>query len=269
VRLIFALLVVVVACGGGAAAPSVAPSSAAASPSASPSSAASPTPVAGSDPTALGVTRATLATQGFAARQHAQPFLGVWQAQSLAPGGSFVHPQTIPALGFVAEGTVRWTTPSGVIDVKAGEGAALPQLPVTETNPGTAASFWYAFAIAETGLESSTLATMRRLAVGGRLPLPQPDGSYTIRLDLITLDGGGRTASQSHGGAEMIFVLDGQVEIRRAGDTHDFRGPKEGTGVAPGAAVQVLNRVSTPARILEFFYTPDALTFETTLTTSP
>ncbi|MDP9274710.1 MAG: cupin domain-containing protein [Chloroflexota bacterium] len=215
------------------------------------------------------MTRATLATEGFAARQHAQPFLGVWQTSSLAPGGSFVHPQTIPAIGYVAEGAVRWTTPSGVIDLKAGEGPGLPQLPVTETNLGTTASVWYAFAIAETGLESTTLATMRRLAVGPRLPLPQPDGSYTIRLDLITLEGGGRTASESHGGAEMIFVLDGQIEIRRAGDSHDFRGPKEGTGVAPGAAVQVLNRTSTPARVLEFFYTPDALTFETMLTTSP
>jgi glyoxylate utilization-related uncharacterized protein len=101
------------------------------------------------------------------------------------------------------------------------------------------------------------------------LPLPQPDGSYTIRLDVITLEGGGRTASQSHSGAELIFVLDGQIEVRTSNDTHDFRGPKQGTGVAPGAAVQVLNRTSTPARVLEFFYTPDALTFETTLTTSP
>ena len=187
----------------------------------------------------------------------------------MAAGGSFVHPQTIPALGYVADGAVRWTTPSGVIDVKAGEGAALPQLPVTETNPGTTATLWYAFAVAETGLESATLATMRRLAVGSRLPLPQPDGSYTIRLDLITLEGGGRSASQSHGGAVLIFVLDGQIEIRKAGDSHDFRGPKEGTGVAPGAAVQVINRTSTPAQLLEFFYTPDALTFETTLATSP
>ena len=266
---LLAIIVAAVACTGGATTSSPTPSLAAVSPSASPSSPPSPTPVAVSDPTAKGVTRATLATEGFAARQHAQPFLGVWQTPGLAPGGSFVHPQTIPAVGYVAEGTVRWTTPSGVIDLKAGEGAGLPQLPVTETNPGSTTSLWYAFAIAETGLESATLATMRRVAVGGRLPLPQPDGSYTIRLDLITLEGGGRTASQTHGGAEMIFVLDGQVEIRRAGDSHDFRGPKEGTGVAPGAAVQVLNRTSTPARVLEFFYTPDALTFETTLSTSP
>jgi len=215
------------------------------------------------------VTRKTLATEGFAARQHAQPFLGVWEARSLAPGGSFVHPQTIPAIGYVAEGTVRWTTPTGSIDIKAGEGAGLPQLPVTETNPGTSATLWYAFAIAETGLESETLATMRRLVAGSRLPLPQPDGSYTIRLDSITLEGGGRTASQSHGGAELIFVLDGQVEVRTANGGHDFREPKQGTGVAPGAAVQVLNRTSTPAHVLEFFYTPDALTFETTLTTPP
>jgi hypothetical protein len=33
--------------------------------------------------------------------------------------------------------------------------------------------------------------------------------------------------------------------------------------------VQVLNRTSTPAHALEFFYTPDALAFETTLTTPP
>ena len=180
-----------------------------------------------------------------------------------------MHPQTIPAVGYVAEGTVRWTTPRGFIDIRTGEGAGLPQLPITETNPGTTASLWYAFAIAETGIESATLSTMRRLAVGGRLPLPQPDGSYTIRLDLVTLAGGGRTAAQSHGGAALIFVLDGQVEIRTANGGHDFRGPKEGSGVAPDVAMQVLDRTSAPARVLEFFYTPDALTFETALTTSP
>ncbi len=152
---------------------------------------------------------------------------------------------------------------------ECGEGAGLPQLPITETSPGTTPTLWYAFAIAETGSESATLATMRRLAVGGRLPLPQPEGSYTIRLDLVTLEVGGRTASQSHGGAMLIFVLDGQVEIRTANGGHDFRGPKEGSGLAPGGAVQVVNRTSAPARVLEFFYTPDALTFETTLTTSP
>jgi quercetin dioxygenase-like cupin family protein len=175
----------------------------------------------------------------------------------------------MPAVGYVAEGTVRWTTSSGSIDIKAGEGAGTPQLPITETNPGTTANLWYAFAVSETGLESGTLGLMNRLAAGGRLPLPQPDGSYTLRLDLISLDGGGRTASQSHGGAELIFVLDGQIEVRTANDSHEYRGSKQGTGVAPGAAVQVLNRTSTPARVLEFFYTPDALTFETTLTTSP
>ena len=39
--------------------------------------------------------------------------------------------------------------------------------------------------------------------------------------------------------------------------------------MAPGGAVQVLNRTSAPARVLEFFYTPDAFTSETTLTTPP
>ena len=205
-----AVIVAAVACNSAALAPPSTSPSATSSPTASPSAAPSPTPVPGSDPTAQGISRKTLATEGFASRQHAQPFLGVWAARSLPPGGSFEHPQTIPALGYVAEGTVRWTTPSGVIDIKAGEGAGLPQLPVTETNPGSVATLWYAFAIAETGLESATLATMRRLAVGPRLPLPQPEGSYTIRLDLITLEGGGRTASQSHGGAALIFVLDGR-----------------------------------------------------------
>ena len=78
----------------------------------------------------------------------------MWEARSLAPGGSFVHPQTIPAIGYVAEGTVRWTTLTGSIDINAGEGAGLPQLPVTETNPGTTANLWCAFAVSETGLES-------------------------------------------------------------------------------------------------------------------
>ena len=266
---VLAIFVAAVACNGAATATPSTSASAVPSPTTSPSAAPLPTPVPGSDPTAQGMSRKTLATEGFASRQHAQPFLGAWAARSLPPGGSFEHPQTIPALGYVAEGTVRWTTATGVVDIKAGEGASLPQLPVTETNPGSVATLWYAFAIAETGLESTTLATMRRLAVGPRLPLPQPEGSYTIRLDLITLEGGGRTASQTHGGAALVFVLDGQVEIRTANGGHDFRGPKEGSGVAPGAAVQVLNRTSTPAHVLEFFYTPDALTFETTLTTPP
>jgi hypothetical protein len=267
---LLAVIVAAVACSGGTTTPSPTAVSAAASPTASPPPPASPTPVAGSDPTARGVTRATLATQGFAFRQHLQPYLGVWEARSLAPGGTFAHPQIMPALGYVAEGTVRWTTASGSIDIKAGEAAGTPHvLPITETNPGTTAAIWYAFGVAEFGLEAETPAPMRRLATGSRLPVPQPDGSYTLRLDSITLDGSGRTASQSHAGAELILVLDGQVEIRTMNGSHDFRGPKEGLGIAPGGAVQVLNRTLTPARILEFFYTPDALTFETTLATAP
>ena len=266
---LFAIIVVAVACNGGTTTPAPTPTSAAASPTASPSAAASPTAVPGSDPTALGMTKATLTTQGFAFRQHAQPFLGVWEARSLPPGASFSHPQIMPALGYVAEGALRWTTPNGSIDLKTGEAAGTPHvLPITETNPGATATLWYAFGVAETGLESETLATMRRLATGNRLPLPQPDGPYTLRLDSIALEGGGRTASRSHGGAAMIFVLEGQVEVRTSG-AHNFRGPKEGLGIPPGGAVQVLNRTPTPARILEFFYTPDALSFETTLTTPP
>ena len=49
---------------------------------------------------------------------------------------------------------MRWTTLTGSIDINAGEGAGLPQLPVTETNPGTTANLWCAFAVSETGLES-------------------------------------------------------------------------------------------------------------------
>ena len=68
----------------------------------------------------------------------------------------------------------------------------------------------------------------------------------------------------THGGASALVVLDGDVEVRQPG-VHDYLIAGTGVTIKIGGAMQILNRGSSTARVLEFFYTPDSQPFETPL----
>jgi quercetin dioxygenase-like cupin family protein len=163
-------------------------------------------------------------------------------------------------------GTVRWTWEGGSREVQAGEAAATPLFTFHQSNPGSTPTRWYTFFVY--GGSRTAFGALRRIVQGPQLPVPQPEGAYTFRLDRVTLEPRGRTAAVIHGGATALVVLDGDVEVRQP-DVHDYLVADTGVVIKIGGPMQILNRGSSSARVLEFFYTPDSKPFETPLSASP
>ena len=260
-------LILVVACGPAAVGrPDVSPTTPP-SPTASPAASANPTPVPTNDPRAQGATSASLASRASPDPLYERPYVGAYELPNQPPGGTLEH-GALPSIWYVTKGTVRWTTTSGtVIDVGTGEAAATPTLGFVESNPGTTSNSAYGFLVYAT--QSRLLLSnqvQREIVASPMLPVPQPAGPYTLRLELVTLQGAGRTAAASHAGAAVLVVLEGDIELRQQDGKHEYLASGRGTSVMPGGSMQVFNRGSASARVLEFFYTPDSKPFETLLT---
>ena len=260
--------IVLSSCAVGSSAPSPAPSLAVA-PTAAPAESPptgqtpEPTPVPIADPRASGVTAVTLATRTQDGPAYIQSYLGVYALPDLPPNSTAAFDDTpLPSIGYVLLGTVRWTWDGGSRDVQAGEAAATPLLTFHQSNPGPTLCRWYTFFVY--GGSRTAFGQLRRIVQGPQLPVPQPEGSYTFRLDRVTLEPGGHTAAVTHGGATALVVLDGEVEVRQPA-AHDYLIADKGVVIRIGGPMQILNRGSSSARVLEFFYTPDSQPFETPL----
>jgi len=262
--------IVLSSCAGNSSAPSPA-----ASLSAAPTAAASatdsfptpqtpePTPVPVADAKASGVSVVTLATRTQDGPAYIQSYLGVYALPDLAPNSTASFDDApLLSIGYVLQGTVRWTWDGGSRDVQAGEAAATPLLTFHQSNPGPTLCRWYTFVVY--GGSRTAFGALRRIVQGPLLPVPQPEGSYTFRLDRVTLEPRGHTAAVTHGGATAVVVLDGDVEVRQPA-LHDYLVADGGVVIRIGGPMQILNRGSSTARILEFFYTPDSQPFETLL----
>ena len=269
VALVLASSIVLSSCAGSAA-PSPSPSIigvATVAPSAAESPPAGqtppPTPVPVSDARASGATVVTLATRTQDGPAYIQSYLGVYALPDLPPNSTAPFDDApIPSIGYVLLGTVRWTWEGGSRDLQAGEAAATPLLTFHQSNPGPTLTRWYTFFVY--GGSRIAFGQLRRIVQGPQLPVPQPEGAYTFRLDRMTLEPGGRTAAVTHGGASALVVLDGDVEVRQPG-VHDYLIADTGVTIKIGGAMQIINRGSSTARVLEFFYTPDSQPFETPL----
>src|SRR6267142_3911410 len=260
--------IVLASCAGSSSAPAPSPSIVA-EPTVAPSEAASAaqtrqsTPVPIADPQASGATVVRLATRTQDGPAYIQSYLGVYALPDLPPNSTASFDDTpLPSIGYVLLGTVRWTWEGGSRDLQAGEAAATPLFTFHQSNPGPTLSRWYTFVVY--GGSRTAFGQLRRIVQGPQLPVPQPEGAYTFKLDQVTFEPGGRTAAVTHGGATALVVLDGDVEVRQPG-VHDYLGADTGVAIKIGGPMQILNRGSSPARVLEFFYTPDSQPFETPL----
>jgi len=195
-----------------------------------------------------------------------RPYVGVYELPNQPPGGTLDH-GALSSIAYGVKGTVRWTTTSGrTIDLHAGEAVATPTEGFVETNPGTTTSVWYTFLVYTLASRDLLInGVQREIAASPLLPVPQPAGPYTLRLDLVGLEVGGRTAATTHAGATALVVIDGEVEVRGPGDKHDFLSAGKGLAQLPGASLQIFNRGSMTAQLLEYFYTPESKPFETLL----
>jgi hypothetical protein len=265
-HLVFVILAV--ACGTGPATVSPAASLAPSAAQATTSTSVSPTPVPVTDPRAEGSETATVAMRKSPTALYAgDAYLGAYEERR-EPGASLDH-GVLPTIGYVVQGSLRWTTSIQTVDLKAGDAVPTPDLPFTENNPGSVRSIWWGFLpYSFSGRTLIRNVAQRVVIETPKLPEPQPEGSYTMRLDVVTLQVGGRTAAVKHAGASLIVVLAGNIEIRQQAK-HDFRGPDQGVALLPDAPVQVFNTGPTAARFLAYFDTPDAGAFETLLSASP
>ena len=229
---------------------------------------ASPTPVPVVDPKAVGVTAVTLASRSEVGSVYRRAYVGGYVFNDLGPGSALPYEDLpLPSIMFVVRGTIRWTWPGGVRDIAAGEAAGTPADVFRQSNPGPTPSHWYTFVVYSFPNRIGAFAQCcKTIAEGPEIPSPQEPGPHTIKLDCLTIDIGGRTSAATHSGSGVIAVLDGDVEVRQR-DKHVFPLTEKGVGLAPDSAVQILNRGSSAAHVLEFFYTPDSKPFETPLTT--
>lgn len=228
----------------------------------------SPTPVPIADPNPAGVTAVTLASRAEAGSVYRRAYVGAYVFKDLEPGSALPFKDLpLPSIMFVVRGTIRWTWRGGVRDIGGGEAAATPTDEFQQSNPGSTPSRWYTFVVYSFPNRIGAFAQCcKTIAEGPEIPSPQEPGPHTIKLDQLTIDVGGRTSAATHSGSGVIAVLDGDVEVRQR-DQHLFPLTEKGVGLAPDSAVQILNRGSSAAHVLEFFYTPDSKPFETPLTT--
>jgi len=221
------------------------------------------TPVPVSDSRALGENRVTLAARATVDGVYLNPSLFVLEHSDLPVGPIYHQAGAWTGFTYVSDGTLRMVSPTSSVNVHAGEGGVIPSELWEAQNPGPGPSTYYDLFVYD--------YTARGLP--GGFVSPKIDLRYDIahqlRLDLVTIDADGRSEAQAHGGAEVIVVLEGAIEVREPNSEHHFVGSRTSVYVLPQTGVQLFALDAKPARVLEFFYTPDDRPFAVGLETSP
>ena len=96
-----------------------------------------------------------------------------------------------------------------------------------------------------------------------------PAGAYLSTVLLLTLEKGGRTPAHKHGGAELIFVLEGTIDFRTAGGGRVILKAGQGSAVAPNTTVQAVNGGDGVAKVLAFLMTQETAPFQTNVDEAP
>lgn len=118
-------------------------------------------------------------------------------------------------------------------------------------------------------------STDRGSVDGGRLAYATPDlpplpaGRYTEGLRLVVVQSGGRSAAHMHSGIEAVFVLEGRVLVRSAGNAPSFLDPGQGFYILPKVPVQLINVGNAVARTLVYSISPEGAPFSTELSQAP
>lgn len=188
-----------------------------------------------------------------------------------APAASTQHAH-IAGFVYAAVGVHRVVIQGGpTVDVQPGEGGFIGlDIVHTHTNPGTVPSQWYFIAIRNVGgrIAPPTFPGQSVLYETPDLPA-LPAGKYNKRLDLITLERGGRTPAHRHGGVEALVVLDGTLQVRVAGQQATTLTKGKGAYVLPNTVMQATNGGEGTTRFLAFYVTADGAPFTTIVETAP
>ena len=208
--------------------------------------------------------------RGALARSATVESVAAGQVQALPTGpvfariGSFVQqPHTafssashVEGFDFVLSGAQRLTYASGqMLDIEAGQAVFQRSEAHTHANAGSLANHWLAIAMWPAqvrglpGVNPLQVVVFESENVGGL-----PAGTYVETLQLVKLARGGRTEAQSHGGLEVVYVLDGSVSLHRAGGAPATIPAEEGTLILAHTPVQ-LYAEGGPATYMAFYVT--------------
>jgi quercetin dioxygenase-like cupin family protein len=195
------------------------------------------------------------------------------QGFAQAPGTSL--PSSSHQPGFVCElaGTQRDVLSTGpVANIGPGQAYFQPNVAHTHTNPGDTPNAWYNLALWPSAVRGAppVVANARVVyATDDIAASALPAGPYVETLQRLTLDPGGRTSAQRHGGLEMALVVSGTTTVHAQHRSAVNLAREQGTYVLPDVAVQFTNPSSTEAVVLAFFVTPVGRPFATDVARSP
>ncbi len=182
-----------------------------------------------------------------------------------APGSSFPSKTHQPGIVYQLEGVQRYQPVVGpATDIHAGEAHFQRTEAHTHINIGTDENHWYQFALWPSAARTQPLSVPSMVVYETEDIPPSQLAAPTIEtLRLVTLQANGHTALHSHGGLEVIFVLDGTLSVAIDGQTSTTVSAMQGVLEPPATMVQETNTGSGSLRYLAFFVTPVGVPFET------
>jgi hypothetical protein len=226
---------------------------------------ASPSSVVGAGARARGVKVEALAGGLLAALPSGSVFVLV---HSFVQGAQSAFPSASHAAGFVYQeaGEQRFTAQGAApIDLEAGQALFQSSVAHVHANPAAVPNHWYFFGAWPSSVRGTPPVNPLAMEVFATEDLP-PDavrpGPYGEVLRLVTLEPSGRTAAQRHGGTEVLFVLQGSVSVRLAGQPGVEIPAGQGSWQRPGAEIQVSNPSNSGAQYLDFYLTASGQPFE-------
>lgn len=190
-----------------------------------------------------------------------------------APNQTVASKKHQAGIVYVDTGLQRLTYTGGTsVDIAGGTALFLKSVEHSHTTLPPTISVWYFIALwpsvqRPTPLNGSTAAFDSQDIPSTTLS----PGTYVETLRKVTLQPGGRSPAHSFGGLEVVFVLDGSLTVKVAGQASVVLTPGTGAGdyVAPGSATQEVAAGSSKVDYLAFFVTEAGKPFETALTSVP
>lgn len=188
-----------------------------------------------------------------------------------APNQTIASKKHQAGIVYVDTGLQRLTYTGGAsVDIAAGTALFLKSVEHSHTTLPPTLSTWCFIALwpseqRPTPLKGSTAAFDSQDIPSTTLS----PGTYVETLRKVTLQPGGRSPAHRFGGLEVVFVLDGTLTVKVAGQASLELTAGSGTYVAPGSATQEVSSGSSKVDYLAFFVTEQGKPFETALTSVP
>ena len=208
--------------------------------------------------------RARLGTDREELRAHRRICPGSWTVHRVKHQAGFIYVQTgLQRLTYTDEGTH--------VDIPPATALFLQDVNHShETLPG-ALSTWYFIALWPDTPQSATLVppSMLVFKTEDLPPTAMPPGTYTETLRSVSLQPGGRSPAHVFGGLEVVFVLDGTLNVDVAGQAPVQLPAGQATYVPAHTLTQELAVGGAKVDYLAYFITEHGTAFETDSSSAP